>query len=144
MACDQIFIRKLRVPAFIGIYPIEQEQMQDIYLDLDCSFDSTPAALSDNIYDTLNYEKICKCMSEYISSRRFNLMEKLAEDLVQLLFREFPIQSLRLKILKKPFDIKNARFVGLVIERKSENYPHPTRDARGKATIIPSPLAGEG
>lgn len=118
-ASDRIFIRKLKVPAFIGVHAIEREHSQDIYLDLDFNFDSSRAAASDNIHDALDYAAICKRLGEYIPSTQFNLIEKLAEDISQLLFREFPIQSLKLKILKKPFDIKNARFVGLKIERNS-------------------------
>lgn len=117
MACDRIFIRKLRVPAIIGIHAEEQEKHQDIFLDLVFEFDSARAAKSDDIFHALDYAKICKRLSEYIPTTRFNLIEKLAEDVSQLLFREYPIESLRLKILKKPFDIKNARFVGLQIER---------------------------
>jgi dihydroneopterin aldolase len=109
VACDRIFIRKLKIPARIGIHAIEQENPQDIYLDLDFEFDSARAAASDDIFHALDYATICKCLSDYIPTTRFNLIEKLAEDLTQLLFKEFPIEFLRLKILKKPFDIKNAR-----------------------------------
>lgn len=116
-ALDRIFIRKLRVPAIIGIHPEEQEKPQDIFLDLIFEFDSARAAISDDIFHALDYAKICKRLSDYIPTTRFNLIEKLAEDISQLLFREFPIESLNLKILKKPFDIKNARFVGLQIHR---------------------------
>lgn len=123
VVCDRIFIRKLKIPAIIGIHAEEQETHQDIYLDLVFEFDSSRAAISDDIFHALDYAKICKRLTDYIPSTRFNLIETLADDLARLLFREYPIESLKLKILKKPFDIKNARFVGLEIQReKTRDY----------------------
>lgn len=117
-ACDRIFIRKLKIPAIIGIHDFEKSQYQDIFLDLDFEYAASQAAFSDNIGDALDYAAICKFLSDYIPTTRFALIEKLAEDVSRLLFSEFPISGLKMKIFKKPFDIKNARFVGLCIERK--------------------------
>ncbi|MCB1582492.1 MAG: dihydroneopterin aldolase [Xanthomonadales bacterium] len=116
---DKIIIRQLKVEAFIGIHDWEKQQRQPLLLDLDLSFDCSDAAASDDIKDALDYFTVCKQVTCFIYSSRFELIERLAEEVTQLILHNFPCEEVKLTLLK-PQAVGNAQAVGLTISRSQQ------------------------
>lgn len=114
---DTIFISGLKADTIIGIYDWEKNTRQTILLDLEMATDISKAAASDNIEDTLNYKSISKRLVEFIESSKFELVERLAEEISTLLFDEFGVLELTLT-LHKPGALSDADDVGIKITRR--------------------------
>lgn len=117
---DIVFIEDLRIDAIIGIYPWEREVRQTICLDLEMGADIRQAGETDNIEYTLNYHAVAEKVTEFVTHSEFLLVERLAEEVVSLVQREFGVPWVKL-CLRKPGAVANARAVGLKIERGQQN-----------------------
>lgn len=114
---DTIFISGLKADTIIGIYEWEKNTRQTILLDLEMATDISKAAASDDIEDTLNYKSISKRLVEFIENSKFELVERLAEEISSLLIVEFGVQELKLT-LHKPGALSDADDVGIKITRR--------------------------
>jgi dihydroneopterin aldolase len=113
---DIIYIRDLRIETVIGVYDWERYIRQTVRIDLDMASDTSKAAGSDNLSDTLSYHEVASRLTEFVSHSDFLLIETLAERIASLILAEFPTPWLRLT-LGKPGAVPGAREVGIVIER---------------------------
>lgn len=113
---DIVYINDLRVDTVIGIFEWERRIRQTISLDLEMAFDVRKAAASDRIEDALDYKAVGKRVIAHVQASEAQLVERLAEEIAQLVMTEFPVPWLRLR-LSKPGALRGAKCVGLVIER---------------------------
>lgn len=113
---DQIFIQQLTLPARIGVYEHEKQAMQDIVLDIQLDIDIRPAALSDQLADTLDYAQLSQQLAQRCLTVHTELVEKLAEDLAHICLSDARVRSVTLK-LGKPHAIAQAHSVGVQITR---------------------------
>ncbi len=113
---DQIFIQQLKLPARIGVYEHEKQATQDIVLDIQLDIDIRPAALSDQLADTLDYAQLTQQLAQRCVTTHTELVEKLAEDLAHICLNDTRVRSVTLK-LGKPHAIPAANSVGVQIRR---------------------------
>jgi dihydroneopterin aldolase len=113
---DIIFIRDLCVETLIGVYPLERQIRRTVIFDLELGADIRPAAVTDRLDDTLNYQVVAQRVVEFAAASAFQLVETLGERTAELLLREFALPWLRLT-LRKPGAVNEAREVGIIIER---------------------------
>jgi dihydroneopterin aldolase len=113
---DKVFIEALEIETLIGIYDWERRIRQSLLFDIEMAFDNRRPAASDDIADTLNYKAVSKRLIEYVSASSFGLVETLAERCAEIIFTEFAVSHVRLK-LSKPGAVRGARAVGVIIER---------------------------
>ncbi|MDG6895893.1 dihydroneopterin aldolase [Volucribacter amazonae] len=113
---DRIFIEGLTVFAQIGIYDWEQQIKQTLIFDLEMAWDSRKAGESDDVNHCLNYAEVSQFIIDYVESKPFLLLERVANEVAQQLQQQFQIPWLRLK-LSKPKAVAQARNVGIIIER---------------------------
>ena len=116
MALDIVFIEDLRIDAIIGIYDWEREIKQTIALDVEMAADNTIPASSENIDDAVNYKAVAKRLIAFTEESQFQLVETLAERLVEIIMNEFDVPWCRLK-LSKLGAVTGSRSVGVIIER---------------------------
>jgi 7,8-dihydroneopterin aldolase/epimerase/oxygenase len=76
---DRIELRGLRVPAHVGVLPIEREQYQPLEIDLDVVVDLGPAGASDDLGDTVHYGAVCDAVAQAVGGGHVALLERLAE-----------------------------------------------------------------
>lgn len=114
---DEIFIQGLRVETIIGLLPHERIDRQPVEIDLILKTDISVAAQSENVSDTLDYAAISEGLSEYIQSTQFQLIETLAESIVQWLWQFSPLINQVFLELRKPMAVQQAKTVGLKITR---------------------------
>lgn len=116
---DIVYIRDLRVDALIGIYDWERSIRQMVRIDLEMGWDNRIPAASDNIIDTLNYKEAAQRIKKMIAETEFQLVETLAERIVEMLMKEMHIPWVKLT-LGKPYAVKDSSEVGVCIERNRE------------------------
>ena len=85
---DKINIKNLVVYGVIGINPWERETKQKIEIDLEIESNLSQAMKSDNINDTVNYRTISKKIIQHIENSEYYLVEKLANSLIEICFKE--------------------------------------------------------
>ena len=113
---DLVFIEQLEVITTIGVYDWEQEIKQKLVLDLEMAHNNKPAAQSDDVQFALDYATVSQAVTEHITEGRFLLVERVAEEVAELIMTRFSVPWIKVK-LTKPGAVVNARCVGVVIER---------------------------
>lgn len=115
---DIVYIRDLQVKTIIGIFDWERQIKQTVSIDLEMATDIRPAAASDSIEDALDYKSVGKRVIAFVEQSDFQLVEKLAEEIANIVLSEFGVSWLRLR-LSKPGALRGSRDVGLIIERSA-------------------------
>jgi dihydroneopterin aldolase len=80
---DRIELRGLRLPARVGVLPIEREQDQPLEVDLDLVVHLGPAGASDDLADTVDYGAVCDAVQRAVGGGHVALLERLAEVVAQ-------------------------------------------------------------
>ena len=79
-------------------------------------WDNRKAAASDDVNDCLSYADISDAVIKHVEMQRFALVERVAEEIADLLLQRFNSPWVRIKV-SKPGAVAQARNVGVVIER---------------------------
>ncbi len=119
---DIVFIENLKFKASIGVWEWEARIKQNLVVDLWLGTDIKLAAESDNLKHAVNYKSVSIRISELINSRRFKLIETVAENIADVLLSEFFVSWCKVKV-SKPRAVESSNNVGVIIERhKGQNY----------------------
>ena len=113
---DKIFIQGLRVDCIIGIMPEERIKEQPLYMDITLEHSLKESASSGDIAYTINYAAVALRCSAYAKERKAMLLEELAQELSDLILKEFSSASVTIR-LTKPQAVKEAAGVGIEITR---------------------------
>jgi len=99
---DNIIIKGLHVFAHHGVLQEEKDNGQNFYLDIVLSADLFDASVSDNLYDTINYDEVCRVAKETMTLHTYDLIERAAGAVIDSLFEEFPMVEHIDLTLRKP------------------------------------------
>ncbi len=113
---DKVFIEQLEVITTIGVYDWEQEIKQKLVLDIEMAHDNRPAGKSDDVKDALDYATVSAAVLEHIEGGRFLLVERVAEEIAELIMERFNVPWIKIR-LAKPGAVPQAKSVGVIIER---------------------------
>jgi len=113
---DIIFLGGLQIETIIGIYDWERETKQTVILDIEMAHDIKKAAATDDIEDTLDYKSVSQRVISFVEESEFFLVERLAEEINQMIREEFKVPWVKLTLNKKGA-ISGASDVGIIIER---------------------------
>ena len=113
---DTIFLHGLKVECVIGIWEWERRITQTLIFDLDIGFDTTAAAQSGAIEETLSYREVAKRVTAYAKETRANLVETLAQGVADILLEEFGARWCKVRVNKRGA-VTGATDVGVAIER---------------------------
>ena len=118
---DRILIPDLPLRCRIGVSDQERAEPQDLVADIELSLDLEPAASSDDIGQTVNYQRVGEAMAEVATAQPRKLIETLAEDSARALLARFSIQAVRVRI-KKPSAMANfgVPYAAVEIERRRD------------------------
>lgn len=118
---DKIFLTALTTECIVGIWDWERKIKQPIVIDLEMQIDVRKAAATDKIEQTLDYKKVSKRVLQFVEESQFQLVETLTERIAQVIVREFSVPWVKVRVNKQGA-IRNSRDVGILIERRSEDY----------------------
>lgn len=113
---DIVFIEQLSAITTIGVYDWEQTIEQKLVFDIEIAWDNRKAARSDDVNDCLSYADIAEAVIAHVEGGRFALVERVAEEVADLLLARFNAPWVRIK-LSKPGAVARALNVGVIIER---------------------------
>lgn len=113
---DIVFIEQLSVISTIGVYDWEQTIEQKLVFDIEMGWDNRKSAKSDDVNDCLSYADISETVIAHVEGQRFALVERVAEEVAELLLTKFNSPWVRIK-LSKPGAVARAANVGVIIER---------------------------
>ena len=134
---DRVFGFGLAFDARIGYHRHELDIRQRIEIDFEAETDWREAARRDRPVHLVNYHDANRLIGELVASRRWRLVEALAEDVARLLCDRFPVSGVRVRVTKRPFDMPNVRAVAVACWRTPDDFrepataPAPARDDEG-------------
>jgi len=92
-----------------------------VVIDLEMAADIRKAAASDAIEDTLDYKRVSKRLLQFVGDSQYQLVETLTERIAEIVVREFGVPWVRVR-LNKQGALRGSRDVGILIERRREDY----------------------
>jgi FolB domain-containing protein len=81
-------IRNLRLRVIVGVYEWEQTRPQEVTVSIEYELDASRAVTTDDISDTVDYKAMKKRIMDETENARFNLLEKLASDILAVVMRD--------------------------------------------------------
>jgi dihydroneopterin aldolase len=113
---DIVFIRQLRLPAWIGLHRHEKVSPQTIEIDLEIVLSSDKAFRTGKVSDTIDYGVVVAHIRTLLDKERFGLVESLAERIAGLIIKNFNSPHVKVSIAKLGV-VRDAKHVGVSIER---------------------------
>ena len=102
-----LFIDNLEVFANHGLFEEENKLGQKFIFDIECELNYKKAMFSDEMTDSISYADIAEVVVKTATTNTFNLLERLAGEILKNIFTEFPqIENINLKINKPGASIK--------------------------------------
>jgi dihydroneopterin aldolase len=112
---DTIFINELRLDILVGVYDWEKVVPQKVQLDLEIGLPARKAKEL-QLGDTIDYAAVVARIETSLAGKHIGLLENLAEQLAQLILREFKSPWVKVSISKLA-PLKNVKRLGVTIER---------------------------
>jgi len=113
---DTVFIRQLRLPAWIGLYRHEKIAPQTIEIDLEVDLPGSAVFKTGKVSDTIDYGVVVEHIRALLAKERFGLVENLAERIAGLLLEDFKSPRVKVSVAKLGA-LREAQRVGVTIER---------------------------
>ena len=113
---DTIFIRQLRLQAWIGLYRHEKIAPQTIEIDLEIALPGDAVFKTRKVADTIDYGVVVEHVRALLAKERFGLVENLAERIADLLLQDFKSPRVKVSIAKLGV-LREVQRVGVTIER---------------------------
>lgn len=76
---DLITVRGLKVPTHIGVTQEEREQLQNVLIDIELAVDLAAAGATDELGDTVDYDRLTREIAELVRGSEAKLLEALAQ-----------------------------------------------------------------
>ena len=107
---DSIVIRGIRARGHHGVLPEERTAGQTFVVDATLAVDTTTAAISDDLSDTIDYADVAQRLVAIVEGEPVNLIETLAARLADACFEDKRVQRAEITVHKPeapvgvPFD----------------------------------------
>lgn len=98
---DKVIVKGLKVYAYHGVNPEEQEKGQPFILDITLWADLSAAGESDDLRETVNYAQVIKRAAAVMLAEKNALIERAATRVADDLLAAFPARAVTVQ-LKKP------------------------------------------
>ena len=97
---DIIRIRDLRVRSHVGVTAAERRLPQDVVLTITLHADLRRACRSDRLSDTVDYKALKKAILAECETRRFVLIERMAQGVADLALRDARVERVEVNVQK--------------------------------------------
>jgi len=114
---DHIFIRELRLEAWVGLYKYEKTAPQIIELDLEIALPGNAVFKSHKVADTINYADVVERLRAVLAEERFGLVEVLVDRIAAIIIGEFHAPHVKVCMTKLGV-LRQARRIGVCVERR--------------------------
>lgn len=108
----EITIKNLLLRTEVGFKDHEKGKKQDLIINLKLGFETIGEEVSDDPSMALDYRAICKQIIETIESRSYNLIEKVAQDVLEIVQRNQRVKWADVEV-DKPNALRFAQSVSV-------------------------------
>ncbi len=112
-------IKNLRLRTYIGFNPEETEKKQDVVINVLFRYLAPEGIRDDNIDAAVNYKTITKKVIRFVESNNFLLLEKLTQDVLDLVLACEGVSSAQVQI-DKPHALRFADSVSVEMEGEGQ------------------------
>jgi len=106
----------------IGFHEYERHIRQRVVVDFEAETDWRAAARADRAHRLVDYYEANLAIQELVEAKEYRLIEALAEDVARMLIERFPIERVRVKVTKSPFDMPNVANVAVECWRSRADF----------------------
>lgn len=106
MGDDIIRLKEITVFPRLGVGDLEKSWVQKVTLDVEMRLDLSAAARSDELAQTVDYQRVYETVREVSERRKYHLIESLAREIGATIRERFPVERIivRVRKLSLPFD----------------------------------------
>ncbi len=97
---DRIRIANMTFYGHHGVGASERELGGQFHIDVELCLDLRAAGRSDNVADTVDYQKVYELVAQVESARRYRLLEALGHDVAEAILVEFEIEEVTVRVRK--------------------------------------------
>ena len=112
-----IRIKNLLVRTIIGFNPEERVNRQDVIINIEIEVDVSRAVSADLPDEIYNYKAITKAIIAFVSESKFNLLEKLTNEVLQLVMQDERVLRAKVEI-DKPHALRFSESVSVELEAR--------------------------
>jgi len=113
---DSVFIHNLTFDAIIGVLDHERSTPQPIRIDLDMQMNTSRAALSRELSDTVDYAAMAEAVRQLVIEAEALLVETLAEEIARQVLTDDLVGGVTVRVTK-PQALPGETEVGVQIHR---------------------------
>ena len=115
---DELSVTGIECYGYHGVLEHERREGQVFVVDLTLGLDSTPAATSDDLRDTVDYGSLVAAVKQAVEADPVDLIETLAQRLADLCLRDGRVEWTRITVHKPDAPVQATfRDVTLTITR---------------------------
>ena len=111
-----IRVKNLKLKTILGVYEWEKNSKRELIFNIEVETKNTKSLFSDKLSDTIDYDDIVKTIKK-VSLSKFNLIEKLAGEILKELMKNKKIFRCKIEIAKVGA-VKEAESCCVIIETK--------------------------
>lgn len=112
----RIRIKNLRARTYIGIKEDEIRNRQDVVVNVTILYAAGDAVQVNDIDHALNYRTITKALLKHIEDNRFALLERLTQELLDLVMRDAQVRYAEVEV-DKPHALRFADSVSITLSQ---------------------------
>lgn len=112
----RIRIKNLRARTYIGIKEDEIRNRQDVVVNVTILYAASDAVQVNDIDHALNYRTITKALLKHIEENRFALLERLTQELLDLVMRDAQVRYAEVEV-DKPHALRFADSVSITLSQ---------------------------
>lgn len=95
-----IKLKNLNLKTIIGVHKWEDNIERKILINIEIETDNIEAMKSDNIKDAIDYDFITENVKNLVKNNRFKLVEKMVDEILNLIMTDERIKKCKLEIDK--------------------------------------------
>ena len=112
-----IRVKNLLVRTIVGFNPEERVNRQDVIINLEIEVDVSKAVSTDHQDGIYNYKAITKTIIAFVSDSKYNLLEKLTHEVLQLVMKDERVIRAKVEI-DKPQALRFSDSVSVELEAR--------------------------
>ena len=97
---DRIRIANMTFYGHHGVGAPERELGGRFHIDIELCVDLRAAGRSDNVADTVDYQKVYEVVAQVESARRYRLLEALGHEVAEAILAEFEVEEVTVRVRK--------------------------------------------
>jgi len=117
---DIILLEGIQIPAALGVTAAERRMRRPVTLDLEVERDLRGAGRTDQIRQTIHYERIFEVVEDVAANHEHRLVESLGERIAEAILAKFAVDAVTVTV-RKPKPIAGVLdYAGIRISRRRE------------------------